>query len=310
MKSKIIKKRSSKGKSISGKIVPAKFDECGKRVFRNEKVCKYFLSDVLKIPVEKIKSIKYLDTHLLRRYHRQKSGILDILVELNDDTKINIELQLKIMKHWDKRQMFYLAKLYTEELMMGEKYEKLKRCIGISILDFNLTNREEYHNIYYFQNQEGNYFSKDLELHTIELKKKLKGEDTLDDWVRLFNAESEEELDMIKTNNIGIREAITEVKRYSLIGFIRELYEDYADYLRDKAAIEDYIKDEAREEGLAEGREQGREEGRAEGIRIMILDNLEEGKSKEQIISKLIKRFSLSSEEAEKYFKKYSIKNL
>lgn len=42
----------------------------------------------------------------------------------------------------------------------------------------------------------------------------------------------------------------------------------------------------------------------------MILDNLEEGKSKEQIISKLVVRFSLSEADAGKYFDKYNTKNI
>lgn len=270
-----IKKYQSKRKKVSGKIIPIKFDECGKRVFHNEKICKHFLSDALGIPVEAIRTIRYLDTHLLRRYRKQKAGILDILVEMNDDTKINIEIQLKVMKRWDRRQLFYLTRLYSEELVMGENYEKLKKCIGISILDFNLTDREEYHNVYHFQDKEGHLFSDDFELHTIELKKKLKGKDDLDNWVRLFNAESEEELDMIKTNNIGIREAIAEVKRYSLIGFLRDLYRDHMDYLRDKAAIEDYIRDTARSQGLEKGWKEGREKGLKQGLEQGLAQGLE-----------------------------------
>ena len=60
-------------------------------------------------------------------------------------------------------------------------------------------------------------------------------------------------------------------------------------------------KEVGKAEGRAEGKAEGREEGRAEGIRALILDNLEEGKSKEQIILKLQKRFSLEEAEARIY---------
>lgn len=50
----------------------------------------------------------------------------------------------------------------------------------------------------------------------------------------------------------------------------------------------------------------GREEGREQGIAAVILDNLEEQKTKEQILAKLEKLFSLASEEAERYYEKYS----
>ncbi len=45
-----------------------------------------------------------------------------------------------------------------------------------------------------------------------------------------------------------------------------------------------------------------REEGRQEGIRALIFDNLEEKKTREQIIAKLMRRFSLSEEEAIGYY--------
>ena len=53
-------------------------------------------------------------------------------------------------------------------------------------------------------------------------------------------------------------------------------------------------------------REEGRSEGRNEGIEAFILDNLEENKTGEQILQKLMKRFSLSREEAGVYLQKYS----
>lgn len=42
----------------------------------------------------------------------------------------------------------------------------------------------------------------------MELTKKLQGTEAIDDGSRLFNAEREEELEMIRIRNAGIREAI------------------------------------------------------------------------------------------------------
>ena len=52
--------------------------------------------------------------------------------------------------------------------------------------------------------------------------------------------------------------------------------------------------------------EKGRMEGRMEGIEAIILDNLEEGISKERILIKLQKLFALNQQEAEQYYKKFS----
>ncbi|OUQ25626.1 hypothetical protein B5E77_11125 [Lachnoclostridium sp. An131] len=53
-------------------------------------------------------------------------------------------------------------------------------------------------------------------------------------------------------------------------------------------------------------RKQSREEGVEEGICVFILDNLEEKVSRERILSKLERRFSLTPEQAEQYFEKYA----
>ena len=56
---------------------------------------------------------------------------------------------------------------------------------------------------------------------------------------------------------------------------------------------------------MAEGKAEGKAEGMAAGIAAFILDNLEEHKTEEQILAKLVKRFSLSREEAGKYLDEY-----
>ena len=104
-----------------------------------EIILKQFLSDVLEIPMEEIRSVRIANPYLRKTYRRQKQGILDILLWLNDDSKINIELQIKAQKDWKKRNLFYLAKMYVEDLQSGERYGRLSKCICISILGFNMT---------------------------------------------------------------------------------------------------------------------------------------------------------------------------
>lgn len=55
-----------------------------------------------------------------------------------------------------------------------------------------------------------------------------------------------------------------------------------------------------------DGIEQGIERGMERGIEALILDNQEENKTEEQIYQKLMKRFSLSRDDADRYYKKYA----
>ena len=60
-------------------IVRPKWDYCMKELFRNFIILKYFISDNLDIPIEKIRSLKLRNTNLWRRYKYQKQGIVDVL---------------------------------------------------------------------------------------------------------------------------------------------------------------------------------------------------------------------------------------
>ena len=74
----------------------------------------------------------------------------------------------------------------------------------------------------------------------------------------------------------------------------------FVDLLSDKEVCDMTAAQFSREDII---KSQGREEGREEGIKALIIDNMEEGKSKEEILNKLIKRFNLTQEKAEEYIK-------
>lgn len=266
-------------------IISPKYDFSMKELFNNVVIRKYFICDVLDISVEKVRSVRLLNTFLWKRYRWQKQGILDVLVELNNNTKINIEMQVAFYSNWDRRTLFYLAKMYTDDMRVGEKYGSLKRSIHISVLDFDLTEDEEYHKVYRLRDEAGHEFSDVFEVHIIELRKKLKGNTRIDDWIRLFNAESEEDLDMIQTRNAGIVEAIKEVKLMSLSKRMRLLYEARMKARRDRRAREEYVRQEGRQVGLQEGFSAGKEDAYLELIRR----KREKGQSIEQIAEALEK---------------------
>ena len=274
-------------------IILPKTDFCAKELFANEIIRKYFISDVIGIPLKDIRSIRLCNPYLWKRYRKQKQGILDVLIELNNRAKVNIELQIKFYSCWDKRNLFYLAKMYTEDLRVGQDYTKLKKSISISILDFNYTEDPVYHSVYYLRDERGRMFSDLFEVHIIELRKTLDGDSSVDDWIRFFNAQTEEDLDMLQTKNIGIQTAIEEVRRMSMSERMRARYEAHMKELRDRKAIEAY----EREQGYAQGIEQG--------IEVFVLDNLEENIPKERIIEKLQNRFEMSQTKAESYVERY-----
>jgi len=109
-------------------------------------------------------------------------------------------------------------------------------------------------------------------------------------------------------------------EEYNMCQALREIREDF--FNEGKAEGREEGRAEGREEGRAEGKAEGREEGikegikegrlegrneeREAGIRRLIEDNLEEKKTKEIIIQKLIRWFSMDEQTAQLYLDKYA----
>ena len=233
-------------------FISFKYDYAFRELFSLENVRKQFLSVVLEIPLEEIISVKVVNPYLWKRFRRQKLGILDMNMEMQNGTKVNVEMQMRRQKHWVKRQLFYLTKLYCGELREGQDYAKLRKCVSISILDFNLTEHEENHSVYRLRDEQGRELTDLLEVHILELVKKLKGEMALNDWIRLFNAESEEDLKMIKVKNEGIVEAIELLKNLNLRKSLRYFHEERLKAIRDRRSEDEYVWDQGKIEGKIE----------------------------------------------------------
>lgn len=100
-----------------------------------------------------------------------------------------------------------------------------------------------------------------------------------------------------------------EVKRMSIYEYDEEATRRAIRAEEYERGVEDGIqigREKGRTEGHKAGRRAGRKaghkEGRKEGIRILILDNIENGFTKETILDKLAKRYGLDRDKAEAYY--------
>ncbi|MBQ8134170.1 MAG: PD-(D/E)XK nuclease family transposase, partial [Clostridia bacterium] len=97
-------------------IMLPKVDFAFKELMRNDIVRKGFLSAVLNIEDTKIKSTVLLNTNLPKEHEDEKQGILDVRLIMNDDTEIDIEIQLAYMSAWADRSTFYVSKMLVEQV--------------------------------------------------------------------------------------------------------------------------------------------------------------------------------------------------
>lgn len=251
-------------------IMKPKVDFCFKELLEDSKVRQGFIAALLGVPPEQILETVLLNTHLRRTHAQDKLGILDVRVMLMDATQIDIEMQVTAYDYWTERSVFYLSKMYTDQIHEGEDYGELKKCIHV------------------------------LELP--KLKKYEYPQTELLKWARFFNADSREELEMIAKENNYIEKALERLKNMS------EDEQKRLEYEERQKAIRDYnhMINSGFRQGLRQGHAKGLEDGLAEGqIKGRIESFQEMGVSKDKTEMSLIEKFSISPEEAKEYIDKY-----
>ena len=222
---------------------------------KNEKVLRGLTASLLDISVSDIQSICIENPIILGESIDNKTVILDILLILNDQQRINIEMQVVYQAHWKERSISYLCKLFNQ-LDVGEEYTGAMRTVHIGIIDFELFPGE---NIFYSKNtlmdkNTHRIYSDKLALNVLCLKHieaaTQKDKDSgLYDWARLFAANTWEELKMISENNDVLNEAVstmrslTEDQKIRLQCEVRRLNE-MAYKLEIQAAFEDGVSQE------------------------------------------------------------------
>lgn len=171
---------------------------------------------MLDIPVDSIKETVLQNTTLPKVHEDEKQAILDVYLVMNDDTEINIEIQLAYMASWADRSAFYVSKMLVGQIGVNKKYSNLKKCIGINLLDFNYikeTNR--FHTTYHIsEDTEHIRYTNIMEWHIVELPKLPAMDDGTDlyDWIRFIKAESKEEFEMLAKKNEYLEAAYKELE--------------------------------------------------------------------------------------------------
>ena len=222
-----------------------------------------FLSAILKLDPKNIKETHLLNTNLRKVHADDKQGILDVRILMNDNTEIDIEIQLAELKVWADRSLFYLSKMYTEQIQESQKYNDFKKCISISILDFKLFPHEsEFYSCFRIMEEKRHTIYTDkMEFHVIELPKlptEWNGENQkILLWAKFINAERKEEFEVLAEKDTYINQA------YQQLQIISQDKQKRLEYEAREKAIRDHnqLMYEAEQRGIGIGREEGREKG-------------------------------------------------
>ncbi|MDX2302855.1 MAG: Rpn family recombination-promoting nuclease/putative transposase [Microscillaceae bacterium] len=193
---------------MMSKVNP-KIDLVFKKLFGSEENKDILLSLINAIlPLsQQIAKITLKNPYNVSDYAEGKLSILDIKAEGEDGRLFDVEMQIRGSKFYGKRSLFYWAKIFGSQLdyvleenqnndnTLDVGYSDLKKCIVISLMDFNFFDDKEYQRFYTLKDGNTNEQHKDLDyldLYFIELKK-YKGKleqlkTTLERWITFLNS--------------------------------------------------------------------------------------------------------------------------
>ena len=190
----------------------------------------------------------------------------------NDETQINIEVQVQNRQNMGQRSLYYWAKLYQGTLGRGENYENLRRTVAINLLGYEYLPLSGFHHMYGLYDETGAHrLTDDIEIHFLELPKVTRQDirtmRTLDKWMAFIrNDLSDKEMEAIAMSEAAINTAWDRIEAFMRDAGQRRKYE-----LREKFE-HDYVSDmegswrRGRAEGVEQGIKQGIKQGISQGI--------------------------------------------
>lgn len=195
---------------------------------KNERVLRGLIGSLLHLSQDDIKTVEITNPIRLGDEIDSKTFILDIHLQLNNDTNINLEMQVLNEGDWTDRSLSYLCRTF-DHLYAGESYADSCRAIQIGILDYTLfPDKPEFYAEYRMMNVKNHHiYSDKLQLHVLELDQieRATEEDRrfgIDRWARLFKATTWEEICMTSALNEFLSEAAEEMYRLNEQDIIRQ----------------------------------------------------------------------------------------
>ena len=243
-----------KTKAKDNFLMSPKVDYCFKELLAYPEIRKGFVAAILNKEPEEIAETTLMPTILSKDTEDGKYGILDVRVRMKNCSKIDLEMQVAPFEFWNNRVIFYLSKMYAEQVKEGDKYKNLKPCIHVSILNFNLFHEDRtcFREIAFCDLTTKQKYTDLLEIYVLELKKlpqEQKEEPLIIKWMRFLAAESREDFEKMAGEDNYINEAYEVLQKLSADERKRLEYEARQKAIRDY----DSQMSSSREEGIRIG---------------------------------------------------------
>ena len=124
----------------------------------------------------KVNKVVVKNSEIVKDFSKMKSPRLDLLVEFDDRTTVDLEMQLRQTKdNLPIRFSYYLARLHGSQELEVKYYGELKETIVLVFFNVNLIDNHRMCNTFTLRNEEGLSFVEEsqdrMKLRTIEMAK-------------------------------------------------------------------------------------------------------------------------------------------
>ena len=135
------------------------------------------LKSLLTVFLERsVNKVVVKNSEIVKDFSKMKSPRLDLLVEFDDRTMVDLEMQLRQTKdNLPIRFSYYLARLHGSQELEGKYYGELKETIVLVFFNVNLIDNHRMCNTFTLKNEDGFSFVKETEdrmkIRTVEMAK-------------------------------------------------------------------------------------------------------------------------------------------
>ena len=135
------------------------------------------LKSLLTVFLERsVNKVVVKNSEIVKDFSKMKSPRLDLLVEFDDRTTVDLEMQLRQTKdNLPIRFSYYLARLHGSQELEGKYYGELKETIVLVFFNVNLIDNNRMCNTFTLRNEEGLSFVEEsqdrMKLRTVEMAK-------------------------------------------------------------------------------------------------------------------------------------------
>jgi predicted transposase/invertase (TIGR01784 family) len=206
-----------------------------------------------------IASVQVINPFNLKSSVTDKESVLDIKAKDSVGRFFNIEVQIAGNKEFRHRSLYYLTRIYANQLKAGVNYKNLKPCIGISILNFiMLQDLPKAHNIFLLMEKDSPHpvLTNHLMFHFLELpkiagqmnEKSIKLNSRLSNWLYFLQNEGipeDKKMKYLLDDDKDLARAHEEYVKFTQDDHLREQYEARMKWQRDHESL----LESAREEG-------------------------------------------------------------